>query len=575
MSAQQSRPPTGTVTFLFTDIVGSTEAWEQHGDAYLPVLQAHNAILTEAVARFGGYIIKTEGDSYKVAFSDPAAAARCAVVAQAALHRYPWPQDVGPVRVRMALHTGDPFVQSGDYFGPSVNRTARILSAAHGGQILLSEEVEAGIRGSMESGTRCIDLGCHKLKDLGEPARLFQLDHPALEDHSVSAPKSLNAHAHNLPLMRRTFVGREKEIEQIVSVLTRSDTPLLKLTGRQGIGKTRLSLQAAAEQIEWFPDGVWYVRLERAGSLEETAADLAASLGIGVTPGSSAMDAVRRWVAERRCLLILDDCGHVPRADRLIRELLSNASALRCLAISRESLQIEEGAELEVPSMSVPRENADAAAVMASEAGRLFVERVHEERPDFELTDRRAKPVSRLLRTLKGIPELTEAAAALMRGRSVPTRKIVETLAQDVRHGLDEVAHRATERGRALLTRLRDTPSLAALLNALAEAADDRRDLAEAERILRADLQAQQAAGDRAGIARTLRQLGNIAFAQRDHRRAVVLLTVALRAHSELQSPERAQVFNDLEYARRALGADAHTASLSLERAVAYAMGRE
>src|SRR5205085_6859634 len=139
MTQTHSKPPRGKVTFLFTDIVGSTKMWERLGDSFLPILQAHNAILTDAVARFGGYIVKTEGDCYKIAFADPVAAAKCAVVAQAALHRYPWPADAGQLSVRMAVHSGDPFMQGGDYFGPPVNRTARMLSAAHGGQVLISE----------------------------------------------------------------------------------------------------------------------------------------------------------------------------------------------------------------------------------------------------------------------------------------------------------------------------------------------------------------------------------------------------------------------------------------------------
>src|SRR5438105_14423569 len=158
------KPPTGTVTFLFTDIVGSTEMWEQHGDAFLPVLQAHNAILNDAIARYGGHLFKTEGDAYKAAFSDPAAAVKCAILAQAALQRYPWPADVGPLRVRMAVHSGNPFVQSGDYFGPPVNRAARILSATHGGQILVSEEPVRLAAGKMDPAIEFLDQGPQQLK---------------------------------------------------------------------------------------------------------------------------------------------------------------------------------------------------------------------------------------------------------------------------------------------------------------------------------------------------------------------------------------------------------------------------
>src|SRR5437667_7645790 len=173
--ATEIKPPTGTVTFLFTDIVGSTERWERHGDAFLPVLQAHNAIIMDSIGRFGGYLMKTEGDAFKIAFSDPAAAAKCAVVAQAALQRYPWPGDVDALQVRMAIHTGNPFFQASDYFGPALNRTARILSTVHGGQIVISEETLTRVEHRMDPGSRFTDLGFHQLKDLDEPARLYQV----------------------------------------------------------------------------------------------------------------------------------------------------------------------------------------------------------------------------------------------------------------------------------------------------------------------------------------------------------------------------------------------------------------
>src|SRR5688572_12339726 len=311
-----SAPPSGKITFLFTDIVGSTEMWERHGDSFLPILQAHNAIIQDAVARFGGFVVKTEGDCYKIAFSDPVAAAKCAIVAQAALNRYPWPSDVGNVSVRMAVHSGEPFMQSGDYFGPPVNRTARMLSAAHGGQILFSEDTLRQIEPHMEAGTRFQDLGSHTLKDLSEPVRLFQVEHTALQQHSFPAPRTLNGHAHNLPLQRRSFVGREREIEQVASMLSRADSQLIALTGPGGIGKTRLSLQVAAERVELFPDGVWLVSLENARDVNSAAMEVARALGIRVPFVSIALETVREWLAERRCLLILDDCGSVPQADR-------------------------------------------------------------------------------------------------------------------------------------------------------------------------------------------------------------------------------------------------------------------
>ncbi len=570
MAVNDQQPPTGGVTFLFTDIVGSTEAWEKHGDAFLPVLQAHNAIITEAISRFGGYVVKTEGDCYKVAFQDATAAAKCALVAQAALHRYPWPQDVGPVRVRMALHTGEPFMQGGDYFGPPVNRTARILSATHGGQILISEETVSRIRGRLEAGSSLQDLGYHMLRDLGEPTRLYQLEHTALEARHFPPPRTLNGHANNLPVQRTSFVGREKEIEQIAALLTRSDAPLLTLTGPGGVGKTRLSLQVAAEQVEWFPDGVWYIALQSATDLESAAREVAETLGLEVPAGKEALGVVRSWLAERRCLLILDDCGNVRQAGHLIRELLSGAPSLRCLATARESLKVGDAVEYAVPDMELPAEDAGAADLMAAEGGRLFAERARAARPDFQLTDRRARVISRLLRRVGGLPATIEKTAAMMRSRQ-PT-EILDAIGTEFVHAAVQIGEVAATRGKQMLERAKETPELAAILHSVGSAAVAQRDLAEAERITRRALGIYRQLGDRAGMAVCLRQLGNIAAHQRDHGRAATLLSAAYQTATEAGLPEAPEILADLESARRAAGRDARSTGITLDEAMALAM---
>ncbi len=564
-------PPSGTVTFLFTDIVGSTEAWETHGDAFLPILQAHNAILQDSISRFGGFIVKMEGDCYKVAFSDPVAAAKCAVVAQAALHRYPWPADVGCLSVRMALHTGEPFMQAGDYFGPPVNRTARILSASHGGQILMSADTFDRIENRMDEGTRFVDLGFHRLKDMGEPARLFQLEHPRLELHSFPPPRTLNAHDNNLPVQRRSFVGREKEIEQIAAMLSRPDTPLLTLTGPGGIGKTRLSLEVAAEKVELFPDGVWYIRLDTATDLDGAATEVADTLGITIGPGVDALETVRTWLADRSCLLILDDCGKVPQADRLIRQILSGSTNLRCLATSRESLHIEEGAEIHVPEFSIPEENAGALEVMASEGGRLFVERSHEANPRFALNDERAKPISRLLNRIRATPELIEKAAGMF--KKAQPAELAEALGEEVVEVAKQMGQAASMHGRELLERLKDSSDFATLLHGAGLLQIDKRELAEAERNQRKALAIYRRLGEQDGIAMCLWELGKIAYRQQDLARSVTLLDAALRVATEIKSEDVDAISVDLAISRRALGMRSQSASVSLDQAVALAMG--
>ena len=352
--------PTGSVTLLFTDIEGSSRLWGKHGDAFIPVWQAHDALLRDAISRFGGYEVKSEGDSFMVAFSDAANALNCAAYAQGALARYPWPPDIGPVRVRMGLHTGEPFVHRNDYFGPCVNRVAETCNAAHGGQILASWEARQAAGGRADPNLDFLDFGEQRMKDMGTPQRLFQVCHPDLEAHPFAPPRTLEGQPNNLPLQRTSFVGRAKEIEQVAAYLAGGDKPVLTLTGPRGIGKTRLSLQIAAATAEWFPDGVWYVRLVEARDVVGAALEIASALNIALDPDQPALSQVRDWLADRCCLLILDDANALPQADRLIRELLSNSANLRCLATSRESLHIEESGEMPVSGLATAAEGSEA-----------------------------------------------------------------------------------------------------------------------------------------------------------------------------------------------------------------------
>jgi class 3 adenylate cyclase len=548
-----AKQPTGRVTFLFTDIVGSTEKWERHGDAFLPVLQAHNAILMDAVNRFGGYLIKTEGDAYKIAFQDPDAAVRCALVAQGLLERYPWPSDTGSVEVRMAVHTGEPFVQGGDYFGQAVNRTARILSTAHGGQILLSEESLALVEGRLPSGTQCLDQGYHRLKDLDAPVRLYQVTHSALRARSFLPLRSLNNQPNNLPTQRRSFVGREKEIEKVAALLTAGGSPLLELTGPEGVGKTRLALQVAAEFAEHFPDGLWQVRLSGALSARQAAVEVAASIGIPLPHGCDPVETVRAWLADRRCLLILDDCGNVPEVGIFIRELLTGAAALRCIATSREPLHDVAREALALDELSRPPEEATEGQLLDSEAGRLFVERAHESRPDFQLGGRRARTISRLLHRLPALPATIEKAVeqtvGTFRGREAT--RILNSLGKELMASAEEAGHDLMERGRHALEQMRDSPTVSPLLESLAPHTGQG-DLEVAEANYRDALDIYQRLDDKQGVAATLWQLGKLAGKRRDWTRAVSLLTAACAALRDLGSPEAREAAADLEAARTA-----------------------
>jgi class 3 adenylate cyclase len=564
MAASKPHPPTGNVTFLFTDIVGSTERWEQYGDAFLPVLQAHNAILNEAVSRSGGYVIKTEGDSFKVAFADPADAARCAVLAQAALQRYPWPQDIGGLSVRMAIHTGQPFMQANDYFGPPVNRCARILSATHGGQILVSEDALSLLHDRMDPGVRFKDQGYHRLKDLDSPIRLFQLSHPRLELLSFPPPRSLNAHSNNLPTQRRSFIGREKEIEQIASAFASGDTRLLTLTGPSGIGKTRLSIQAAAEYAHLF-EGICFVRLANATDVTGAAIEVADSLGVVIPPGAPPLETVQKWLADRSYLIVLDDCGSVPQADRFVRELLSGTSSLRCLATSHQPLDVAGAAELAVPELTLPPDDSSTEELLASESGRLFVERAYEERSDFELSEPRAGLMSRILNKV----------GSKVGAKPADVEKVAEKLGDAkaaTGRALKILADRITQNEEIGLAVAAGKEEISSLLQSIGGLGADRQKLDEAERQCRNALDMSRQKGDRLGIANALRQLGNIAFAQKAFDKAVTLLSAANQAFHELGSPEALNVRPELEAARRAQGHDAAMPQVSIDSAIETAM---
>jgi len=428
------RLPTGIVTLLFTDIYGSSRLWEQHGDAFIPVWQTHDAIMRNSIDRFGGYEVKSEGDAFMVAFSDSKAALYCSIFAQAALTSYPWPRDVGGPLVRMGLHTGEPFVQNNDYFGPTVNRAAYISAAAHGGQILVSEETCQALAGRADSKIEFTDLGEMRLKDQGMPHRLYQVFHPNMKHRDFPPPLTLETPLNNLPVQRTSFVGRAKELEHIASFLAMGEKPVLSITGPGGVGKTRLSLQAAAYKAEWFPEGVWYVKLKGAKDIESAAVEIASALGISLPANCSPLTEVRDWLADRRCLLILDDANAVPQVSRLIRELLSGAEHLRCIATSSESLEIEEARELPLAGLSTTEHTPSIRALKThpvapalapplppafassfdiplenSDAGRLYLERFSE-RMNRRLGEPQRLAAETLLKTMEGIPSRIEQA---------------------------------------------------------------------------------------------------------------------------------------------------------------------
>jgi class 3 adenylate cyclase len=270
-------PPTGTLTFLFTDIEGSTKLWERNPQAMQEALARHDELLRRSIEERGGYVFKTVGDAFCCAFLTAPDALEAALDAQRLLLKEQWAEST-PLRVRIALHMGAAEEREGDYFGPPVNRVARLLSAAHGGQVLLTAATHEMVRDQLPAGLSVADLGEHRLKDLFRPERVFQLVSPDLPSEFPPL-RTLDAYRNNLPLQPTPLVGREKEVSEVCDLLRGTETRLLTLTGPGGIGKTRLALQAAADLLDDFPDGTYFVPLATLTEAELLLPTVAETLG--------------------------------------------------------------------------------------------------------------------------------------------------------------------------------------------------------------------------------------------------------------------------------------------------------
>ncbi len=417
--------PTGTVTFLFTDIEGSTRLWEQFPAEMSAAVARHDALLRELIDRHNGQVFKTVGDAFCSAFSSADEALAAALDSQLRLHDEFPTEAVCPIRVRIALHTGSAEERNDDYFGPAVNRVARVLSAGFGGQILLSGAAGDAISARPDD-TSLRDLGLHQLKDLLEPERIFQLCHPTLPNEFPEL-KTLQKGKHNLPCQVTSFIGRDQEMADVKRLL--STTRLLTLTGSGGTGKTRLSLQAAAEVAEEYPDGVWLVELGALDDPNLIAQATAAVLQVREESGGTLERALSEELRKKRLLLILDNCEHLVEASaRLAESVIRSCPDVRILASSREPLMIVGEAAYRVPSLNLPeyRPGRGTAELNASGAIQLFRDRASAMLSSFEITPENAEPVVAICRRLDGIPLAIELAAA--RIRSMPVQQIAERL---------------------------------------------------------------------------------------------------------------------------------------------------
>ncbi len=410
--------PTGTVTFLFTDVEGSTRLWELHPEAMKPVLVRHDAALQEAIEANRGLIVKTTGDGCHAVFETALNALLAALAAQHALQADPWTEILPQVlRSRMGVHSGEAEVRAGDYYGPALNRAARLMSAGHGGQVLVSATTAELVRDLVPTGTALIDLGEHRLKDLIRPEHVFQLAHPDLQA-DFPPLHSLDAYPNNLPIQATSFVGREREIAEASRML--SAARLLTLTGSGGTGKTRLALQLAADVLPSFPDGVWLAELAPLASPDLVLQTVAAAYGLREIPGIPLLDLVTDYMRSKRLLLVLDNCEHLIEAcAQLADHFLRTCPDVKLIASSREALGIAGEVSYRVPSLSLP-DLADPtqASLAKCEAVQLFLERAAAVNPRFALTESNAPAIAQICRRLDGIPLALELAAARTRAFS-------------------------------------------------------------------------------------------------------------------------------------------------------------
>lgn len=401
--------PTGTITFLFSDIEGSTQRWEKDRESMQSAFNRQEEIMRAAMENHGGYVYKMIGDAFQVAFSSAPAALAAALEAQRGVQNESW-EGPGPIKLRMAIHTGETEERGDDYVGPLLNRVARLMAAAHGGQVLLTSTTSDLVQDNMPTGAWLIDLGIHRLKDLERPENIYQLASDGIQ-LEFPALNTLDARPNNLPLQHTSFIGRNNELKEVLNFL--EETRLLTLTGPGGVGKTRLALQAAAQSIDKFQNGTFFVSLAAVNSPEYLPQSIAEAMKFNFDVHSSNRspeEQLLEFLESRSVLLVLDNFEHLMGGTEFIRKLLDGSEQLQLLVTSRERLKLSSEWTFEVKGMSFPTNGSNTGFEDYS-AVQLFIERAQQVHSYSTLSDDEKPCVKRICQLVQGMPLGIELAA--------------------------------------------------------------------------------------------------------------------------------------------------------------------
>ena len=418
----QNQFPSGTVTFLFTDIEGSTKLAQQYRDAMPALLARHNQILHQAIEAHNGYVFQVVGDSFAAAFHSASDALHAAVDAQRNLLNEPWAPAL--IKVRMGIHTGAAQLQidsiDNAYSGyATLSSSQRIMSAGHGGQVLLSGATRELVRDGLPADTELLDLGEKRLKDLLQPEHIYQLNIAGLPT-AFPALKTLDSFLNNLPVQLTSFVGRENEIAELKQGLEAHR--LVTLTGSGGTGKTRLSLQLAADLLDHFDHGVWFIELAPLTDPDLIPQTILSTIGISEQPNKTSLEILKEYLHEKKTLIVLDNCEHLVTASaQVTNALLNAASGLKVLASSREALGVKGELSYPVPSLSLPnpKELPTIEQLSQYESVRLFIDRAILVAPHFVVDNDNAPFIAQICYRLDGIPLAIELAAARVKMMSI------------------------------------------------------------------------------------------------------------------------------------------------------------